>query len=339
MALKWIDGAEGWGDSTYVTRAYADVANFLAGAARVSPGVRSMSLNAGRMKTPSLGVQNTWIVGLGVRMTALSTIQVRFFTGATEQCRFEVENNGSGSPRWKLMRGATQIGSASAAFALSQWFYFEFKVDVLTSGATYELRQNEVSILSGSGANLANSGANGADAIGWGYHASGTVTFDDVYVCDTTGSAPQNNFLGDVVAVHILPAAEGHQIDFTPSTGTNNAALVDDSETVASATDYNSSDTNAQEDYYTFANMPATGLGTIYGIRVSGSWAMASTGSRVARYRYWDGATEFTLGSNVAAATTTLVELPQISEVNPNTGVAWTKTEIDNAEFGVEVVS
>lgn len=338
MALRWIDGAEGWGDATYVTRAYQDFGGFSVGAARVSPGVRSINLNNGRMQTPSLGVQNTWIVGMGIRITGVITCQVRFFTGATEQCRFEVENNGSGLPRWKLMRGATLIAT-SPAFALSQWFFFEFKVDVLTSGATYELRQNEVSILSGSGANLANSGANGADSIGWGYQASGTMQVDDVYILDTTGSSPQNTFLGDVVAVHVLPAAEGHQNDFTPSTGTNNAALVDDPETAASSADYNSSDTNAQEDYYTFANMPATGLGTIYGIRISGSWAMASTGSRVARYRYWDGATEFTLGNNVSAATTSLVELPQISQVNPNTGVAWTKTEIDNAEFGVEVVS
>jgi hypothetical protein len=28
-----------------------------------------------------------------------------------------------------------------------------------------------------------------------------------------------------------------------------------------------------------------------------------------------------------------------VVEVNPNTGVNWTKSEIDAAEFGVEVVS
>lgn len=296
-----------------------------------------MSLSAGRMLTPSLGVQNTWIVGMGIRMTAVSTFQVRFLSGGTEQCRFEVENSG-GLPRFKLVRGATTIATGPT-FALSQWFYFEFKVDVLTAAATYEVRQNEVAIMSGSGANLANTGANGADVFGWGYHSSGTVTVDDVYILDSTGAAPQNTFLGDVVATEILPTAEGHQIDFTPSTGTNNAALADDPSTAASSADYNSSDTNGHEDYYTFANLAPTGLGTIYGIKITGSWAMATTGSRVARYRYWNGATEFTLGSNVSAATTTLVELPQVVQVNPNTGVAWTKTEIDNAEFGVEVVS
>ncbi len=334
MTLRWIDGAEGWEDGTYAARAYADslIATITPG--RATPGTRAWDNNGGRMQTPSLGVQNTWIIGIGMFVTSTAACKIRFFSGGTEQCRFEIEDSG-GLPRWKLMRGTTQIGTASATFALSQWFYFEFKVDVLTAAATYEVRQNEVAIMSGSGANLANTGANGADSFGWGY--AGTQRFDDIYILDTTGAAPNNNFLGDVVAVHVLPATEGHQIDFTPSTGTDNAALVD--EGPASSADYNSSDVNTNEDYYTFGNLPPTGLGTIYGIRISGSWAMATTGSRVARYRYYNGVTEFTLGSNVSAATTALVELPQISETNPNTTVAWTKAEIDAAEFGVEVVS
>ena len=337
MTLRWIDGAEGWEDGTYLSRAYADVsAVSTATPGRVSPGTRYYTFNNSRLQTPSLGVQNTWFVGIGFMCTTIGTWRVAFYSGGTEQCRFEIENSG-GLPRWKLMRGSTQIGTASATFALNQWFYFEFKVDVLTSGATYEARQNEVQIMTGTGANLANGGANGADSVLFGGTSSGGGRLDDIYVLDNTGSAPQNTFLGDVVAVHILPAAEGHQIDFTPSTGTNNAALVD--EGPSSSTDYNSSDTNAHEDYYTFADLPATGLGTIYGIRISGSWAMATTGSRVARYRYYNGSTEFTLGANISAASTNIVELPQIQQTNPNTGVAWTKTEIDAAEFGVEVVS
>lgn len=336
MALKWMDGAETWGESTYASRAYADTGSLSTTTPRVSPGLRAWNLNNSRMQTPSLGVQNTWVVGMGIFMSAVSTFQIRFFSGGTEQCRLEVENSG-GLPRFKLMRGATQI-DVSPTFALSQWFYFEFKVDVLTASATYELRQNEVNVMSGSGANLANLGSNGADQIGWGYHSSGSVRVDDVYILDTTGST-NTDFLGDSVCVGIIPDGDGHQNDFTRSAGATNFSNVDDPSTSASSSDYNHSDTNAQEDYYTFENLPATGLGTIHGIRPSGSWAMASTGSRVARYRYYNGSTEFTLGSNVTAATTALVELPQIAEVNPDTGVKWLKTEVDAAEFGVEVVS
>lgn len=336
MALKWIDGAEGWGDSTYASRAYADASGLSTAAARVSPGSRSWSCNGGRMQTPSLGVQNTWVLGIGMFVTGVSGLQVRFFSGGSEQCRFETENSG-GLPRWRLIRGATVIATGPT-FALNQWHYFEFKITTRTgTNGAYELRRNEVNELSGSGVNLANVGTDGVDSIGWGY-GSTNDRFDDIYIVDSTGST-NNDFLGDVVSVHVLPAAEGHQIDFTPSSGTDNAALVDDPSTTASGADYNSSDTNGHEDYYTFGDLPATGLGTIFGIRASGSWAMESTGSRVARYRYYDGSSEYTIGGNVTAATTGIVELPQIAETNPATGVAWTKANVDAAEFGVEVVS
>lgn len=335
MVMRWIDGAEMWGDSTYVSRAYADFSGFSTVTGRAAPGARAMNFGGtGRVATPSLGVQNTWVIGFGFFLTTINAVQVRVFSGGNEQCRLEIENSG-GLPRWRLLRGATVIAT-SATFPLSQWAYFELKVTVRTgTNGSYELRQNEVLMMSGSGVNLANTGVDGADVFGWGYQAS---RFDDVYILDDTG-ATNNNFKGDSVAVAILPQAEGHQIDFTPSTGTNNAALADDPSTAASSTDFNSSDTNGHEDYYTFEDLPSTGLGAIHAIKISASMAMANTGSRVARYRYWNGTTEFTIGANVTAASTQIVELPQIINVNPDTGVAWTKTDIDGAEFGVEVVS
>lgn len=337
MVMRWIDGAEMWGDAGYVARAYADFSGNGFTTGRAAPGARAMTFSAAtaRVVTPSLGVQNTWVIGFGFWQSTVGTAQVRIFSGGNEQCRLEIENSG-GLPRWRLIRGSTTIAT-SVTFPLSQWAYFELKVTVRTgTNGSYELRQNEVLMMSGSGVNLANTGADGADVFGWGYAAS--TRFDDVYILDDTG-AENNNFKGDSVAVAILPQAEGHQIDFTPSTGTNNAALADDPSTAASTTDFNSSDTNGHEDYYTFEDLPSTGLGAIHAIKVSGSFAMASTGSRVARYRYWNGATEFTLGSNVAASTTQVVELPQIIDLNPDTGVAWVKSDIDGAEFGVEVVS
>lgn len=335
MALKWLDGAEAWSDSGFAARAYADTAAVSTSTARVSPGTRCWSLNGGRMKTPSLGVQNTWVIGFGLLINSVILFQCRLFSGSSEQCRIEVENSG-GLPRFKLVRGTTTLATSST-FAAAQWHYFELKVDVLTSGATVELRRNEVTILSASGLNLANTGANGADAVGFGYQATGTSQIDDIYICDSTGSV-NNNFLGDSVCMGILPQTEGHLNEFTPSTGTDNAALVDET-SGTQTTDFVSSDTNGQQDYYVMADLPPTGLGTIYGVRLSGSWAMATTGTRVARYRYYNGSTEFTIGANISAATTVVVELPQISELNPDTGVPWVKTDIDNAEFGVEVVS
>lgn len=336
MVMRWIDGAEMWGDASYIARSYADSNSVGFNTGRASPGARCMTFAGvtSRILTPSLSVQNTWVIGFGFFLTAVATAQVRVLSGGNEQCRLEIENSG-GLPRWRLIRGSTTVAT-SATFPLNQWAYFELKVTVRAgTNGSYELRQNEISMMSGSGVNLANTGVDGADVFGFGYN---TCRMDDIYILDDTGTV-NTNFKGDSVAVAILPQAEGHQIDFTPSTGTNNAALADDPSTAASVSDYNSSDVNGHEDYYTFEDLPATGLGAIHAIKVSGSFAMANTGSRVARYRYWNGTTEFTIGSNVAASTTQVVELPQVIDLNPNTGVLWTKSDIDGAEFGVEVVS
>lgn len=340
MALLWVDGAEMWADATYLNRAYAAASGITVGTpGRVVPGQRYFSLNTGILKTPSLGASNQLTIGFGFYTTSAGAAKIRVFSGASEQCRLELESDGAGGARWKLIRGSTTIGTSSS-FSLSQWLYFELQVDVLTSSAAYELRQNEQNILSGTGANLANTGSAGADAVGIETPGSG-YRIDDFYVLNSDNSDGANNddFLGDSVEVEITPNANGHQQDFTRSTGASNVQNVDEASTAASSADYNHSDTNGHEDYYGFSDLPNSGLGNIHGIKISASLAMAGIGSRVCRYRYYDGSAEYTLGDNLAVAGTPIVELPQVVAINPDTAAKWQKSEVDGAEFGVEVVS
>lgn len=327
-----------WGDATYQSRAYvtATSANPTT-PGRVVPGLRYMRLSGGVLKTPSLGAATNWTIGFGfwTSSTAASN-KLRIFSGATEQCRLELESDGAGGARWKLIRGSTTIAT-SPSFSLSQWYYFELQVDVTTSGADYELRQNEQTVLSGSGANLANVGANGADAFGW----EGTSHWDDVYILDddNTDGAGNTTFRGDSVEFEAVVNGNGHQQDFTRSTGASNVLNVDDSSTGASSSDYNHSDTNGHEDYYTFADLPSTGIGTIFAVKVSASLAMAGTGTRTIQYRFYDGVDEWDIGSPVAVAGVGLVELPVFVAINPDLASAWTKSALDAGEFGVEVNS
>ena len=166
--IRWVDGGEMWGDNTYLTRAYVQATGASASTpGRVTPGLRFISMNGGILKTPSLGAATNWTVGFGFHVSSTSgTNKVRIFAGGSEQCRLELEDNGSGKPRWKLIRGSTTIAT-SAAFELDQWYYFELQLDVTTAGAAYEMRQNEQLLFSGTGANFANTGSNGADAFGF----------------------------------------------------------------------------------------------------------------------------------------------------------------------------
>ncbi len=337
--IRWADGGEMWGDSTYASRAYLTATGHGVGTpGRVTPGVRYITMNSGVLKTPSLGAANTWTIGFGFFCVSVSaTDKIRLFAGATEQCRLELESDGGSGARWKLIRGSTTIAT-STSFSLNQWYYFELKVDVLTAAATYEFRRNELVDFSGSGANLANSGSNGADAFGF----EGTShRLDDIYILDddNTDGAGNTTFRGDSVCFETAVTADGHEQDFSRSAGVSNEANVDDLSTAASSTDYNYSDNTGDEDYYQFEDLPSTGIGTIYALKLSGSLAMAGTGSRTIQYRFYSGSVEYDIGDPVAVSGTQLVELPVFVAINPDTASAWTKAALDAGELGVEVAS
>lgn len=333
MALKWIDGGEVWADSGYWSRAYASGDATSSSDARLPPGTRSLSMND-HLKTPSLGVQNTWIVGFGLKYSA-GTFEWRCLDNDVEQCNLELVDNGS-SFEIALKRGATTIATTAQAFSKSTWHYFELKVTVRTgTDGAYELRCNETTVLSGTGVNLADTGSDGCDAHSFGH---GTPLMDDIYVCDDQG-ATNNDFLGDSVAVGLLPTADGATNDFAPSAGVDNYALVDDDEGIPSTADYVASDTNGHKDLYEFEDLPATGLGSIYGVKVTMSAAMETVGNRTLKPKFRSSGGSEGDGGDFVVDGTTVLEHPEILETNPVTASAWTKSDIDGGQLGVEVVS
>jgi hypothetical protein len=126
--------------------------------------------------------------------------------------------------------------------------------------------------LTASGVDTRNAGTGLWDRVGLGCN-SGSTTFtyyDDFYVCDTSGSAPRNTFLGPVTKVETLypqtdGVAAGSNAGLTPSTGTDHGALVD--ETPPNQTDYNSSATVGAKDTYNYPSMALTGV--ILGIQTN----------------------------------------------------------------------
>lgn len=304
-----------------------------AGAPRVPPGLNSFTITAGNpLVTPSLGVENTWVVGFGIKNSAATETIWTFKLAANEQCHLQRVFDTGNLFKLALYRGATLIATTSVSFDSTLWNYFEFKVVVRTgTNGSYELRHNEVNIasLTAGSVNLADTGGDGCDVHGFG---SAGLT-DDVYILDSTGTN-NTDFLGDSAIYQVLPDGDGDVIDWTPSTGVTHFDLVD-----AIDADNVQSDTNAEKDLYNYAALPTTGLGAIFAVAVLSTASMNAVGSRTLKPKYRNLADAEGDGANFAVISTVLADFPIIIEDNPITSLAWTKSDIDDGQFGVEVVS
>lgn len=155
---------------------------------------------------------------------------------------------------------------------------------------------------------------------------------DDLVVWDDVGTA----FTGrlDQHRIETLrPTAEGNTIQFTPSTGTDNSALID--EVAANDADYVEDGTSTEKDTYVYGDTsfdPVTIAGVVVNTRAVNPDAGSISFKTVAR----SGTTEVD-GTDVLL-TGTAVLYQQLYEDDPDTAAAWIKTGVDAAEFGFKVV-
>lgn len=331
MTLKWYDGAEALtADLSYesgtATRTSSDP--------RVAPGQYSWT-GATALRTPSLGVDNTWTVGLGWKPSvATDGFRIRFLRGGSEQCRLESVVNGS-QVQFRLMRGAVEIATTAASYAADIWHYIELKVLILDGTGTYELRVNEVSQMSDTGVDLVELASTGADQI---EIDPDNGLLDDIYICDGVGAGPDNTFLGDVACVAVLPNADGATNDWTPSTGATNYERVDDpvdgddGESVSTGT-------AGHIDLYGFANLPATGIGQIFGVSVVTKARLDAIGSETCRPKFRSFGGVVADGDDFVVASTGTLEYPVVLPENPATAAGWVQSDIDDGQFGIEKVS
>lgn len=348
MAGKWAEGFETHSNASQLARKYAEVQG-------------SISVQAGRvfgssgaivstvLVTPSLGLADTYILGFGMRLTQQiiglnSGAQGFYFEkGNDEQCHLEIVSN-SGSFELRLMRGGTQLAITTEAFAHAVWHYFELEVTIHPSTGAYELRHNETPVISGSGVNTADDASSQADVFAFRFTSNTTpfLLFDDLYLVDTTGST-NNDFLGDSVVEGCLPNGAGASTQWTNDAGSgSNWENVDDSATAAPVDTgvggRNSSDTNGQIDLYAFQDLTQID-GNIHFVQVGVQLAMAATGSRQVRTKYRDPDTTVANGTTHTVDNTAYDEFTEIMDVNPASAAAWDVDDINNGQFGVEVVS
>lgn len=284
----------------------------------------------------TLDNQATWIVGFALNYAVAPTVTsniFRFLDAGTTQN--EIQLTASGILRWT--RNATLLASGSTVLSAGSWYYIEIQMTVSSSVSANSciLSINGVpEITLAAATSTKTTSRSTADTIELTAPV-GTqfaVSFDDVYICDGTGSK-NNSMLGDCRVEALLPTAAGTTTQWTSISGSNYANV--NASSPDGDTTYVASSGITQKDTYTMGDL-STSPSSIFGIQTVLDIRKDDAGSRSIAAVIRSG------GSDYDGATTPVGDTygmaTEIRELDPNGSVAWTPSAVNAMEAGVKLV-
>lgn len=256
----------------------------------------------------------------------------RIYNGSSTGISIVLSNFGIVS----VERGGTLVASSSYVPFQSSWAYFEIKVVYHDTTGSVEVRVNGQTVINETGIDTMVNTDSPSSVLFYGGGAYGNpIKVDDFYLCDGTGTK-NNDFLGDSHVTTLYPVSDGTYSDFTPSTGTDHYALVDDPSHITDS-EYVSSDTVGDIDTFD----PTTiALGEdVHGVQVSSFVKNLDAGELTVRPIIRSGATPANNEGPDLEISQTLKSSIGIWDKEPTDDVNWTEAKINAAEFGLKVQS
>jgi hypothetical protein len=277
-------------------------------------------------------------------LTGLDIEFLRFGNASSYHVYFTRHSDGSISGRRDHAAAGDPILAQTPpdVVRMDRWYFLECQVTIGGVGVgAVTIRVNNVTVAA----------ATGVDTIG--RDATGGVTTpelrriifdcasnqaywaDDLYILDSTGPAPQNTFLGDCRVEYLRPngngAAQGWGVVGASShwVAVDDGAVPDDDATYLSTVTAGATDT----EQYTNTNLPA---GPIFGAQVGLHARKTDSGPRQLAPVIRHGGVEY-VGNSQGPSANEYHYLLQVYPTNPGTGLPWTISDVNNAEFGVKV--
>jgi hypothetical protein len=226
--------------------------------------------------------------------------------------------------------GATTFMS-SVALPLNTWNYLElYTIAGQASNGTAIVRVNGVTVINRPSIITSNAAAYSSVSIGPSYENL-AYWLDDFYVCDNTGTA-NNNFLGDIKIVTLMPNGAGSSTQFNPVGAPTNWQAVSPAAPQGDLS-YVTDATAGDKDLYTIPSI--TGSGIVCGVQLSMYARKDDAGSRsISGVVSLESTTA--QGDSIALGSSYHIYTEQF-QVNPATGTAWTYPDINQLQIGVEV--
>lgn len=334
MALLIIDGgaeyystmSQRWDGGT----ATRDTSNQRTGAACIAnPSALTKAISSGQFPT--------FILGYALKFNRATNVDMATFksdNAATTHLTFRALTTGA-IEVYRGTSGGTLLGTTAAGVIPNGTYAFiEIKATLHDTTGAVDIRVNGSSVLSLSSVDTKNAGTktifDSFTLTGAGGGGQ-TLYFDDIYLCNTSGSA-NNDFIGDSKVYALRPIGAGTTTQLTPNTGQNWAAV--DDATPDSLTTYVFSSTDNQYDTYSIEDL-STSSGFVAGIQVSMFANKSETGAKSVTSVYRHGSTDYP-DSDLALGTD-FAYMRWLREINPATGTAYTPAEINAMESGPKV--
>jgi hypothetical protein len=350
MALLFIDSFDHYGTADITLKwsaASASAGTFLISTTGGRRGGGALSLKFDALTRKDLPGSTTLIVGAAIRFGDFGVTQTNYFlvVGGVAGQHIYVGTNLDGSLGvWRragtflsdnVLLASTTAGVVQAAV----YAYVEVKVTVSATVGKVRILVNGATVLNLVNINTLGFGSTVEQASRVTLNApysgasSPATLFDDLYMCDDTGSI-NNDFFGDVRVDMVLPNADGTYHDFTPDTGTVHFSRVN--EAVADSLSNVASSTVGHKDSYHFTAL--TGIvGLVRGVQIVDAATKDDAGVRSISHLAKSGVSESF--STALPLSTDRKLYTTIYETDPATGTNWTQSGINAAEFGVVVAA
>jgi hypothetical protein len=232
--------------------------------------------------------------------------------------------------RGDFSTGVTLGSTASPLLVNGEWAYIEFMWKIHASSGYIEIRKNNITQLVLTGVNTGSAQWSAVEFI----PGIGEI-HDDVYVNDLSGSR-NNYFIGPQRVSTVFPDAAGDYAQWTPSAGLNHQNVEENPPN--DDTDYNRTQFNAQREAYNFQALPVD-LGDIKALQQN---ALVRKEDAAVANQYRNSTrivlTDYDQPIKNLSGISYLTQR-DIQEVNPATGLPWTRAEIDAAQFGGQRVA
>jgi hypothetical protein len=343
MALLWIDGFEGYGNTIgqsvspsdcFARRYTACTATHFAEVADGRLGGFCIYPTNGywNICTPVLPTTDpTLIVGLAVKLTANASKTVfSLYTNGVQGVNLRTTSAGE----LAVYRQSTLLGTTTGLMlAIGVWYQIEMKVYCHDTAGTVEVRVNgdpvlvltDVDTKAGTTSYHNQVQLDGPDV---GY----VLYYDDFYVLDGAGTE-NNTFLGDMMVAAVFPNAAGDAEEWMPSAGGEHHTLV--GENPANDTDYVESNVSGQRELWNYSALSSVG-DYIAGVQINTDAVKTDAGDARVKVLAKSGeAVDVSPPVNLGGGSR--LTASRIVERDPATGSRWTISGVSSAQFGVEV--